>query len=105
MKDHSVASRARRRPARETIGVRELKTHAARIVRRVRDAQASYILTHRGRAVGLILPLDAAGRVPDELEEADAAAAWDAFLRAGHRLEDGFRPGLSGVRALSDTRR
>jgi len=39
----------RRRAA--AIGVRELKTHAARILRQVRDARASYVVTHRGRAI------------------------------------------------------
>jgi len=84
--------------------VRELKTHAARILRQVRDARASYIVTHRGRAVGVILPLDAedGSRTPDG---ADATAAWAAFVRAGRRLERRFRPGASGVRALAATRR
>jgi antitoxin (DNA-binding transcriptional repressor) of toxin-antitoxin stability system len=43
------------------VGVRELETHAARIVRQVRDARGSYILTHRRTAVGVILPIEAAG--------------------------------------------
>jgi prevent-host-death family protein len=76
------------------IGVRELKTHAARIVRQVRDARASYILTHRGTAVGVILPLDPAGDVGQASEDVDAGAAWRRF-----------RPGVSGVRILSTNRR
>jgi len=98
-------ARARRPEASGTVGVRELKTHAARILRQVRDARASYIVTHRGRAVGVILPLDAedgASRTPDG---ADATAAWAAFVRAGRHLERRFRPGVSGVRALAATRR
>ena len=84
------------------MGVRELKTHAARILRRVREARASYILTHRGRAVGVILPID---RTDVAQGPEDGTAAWDAFLRAGRRLEHRFRPGVSGVRFLSGTRR
>lgn len=86
------------------VGVRELKTHAARIVRQVREARASYVVTHRGRAVGVILPLE-----PTEdrahHDEVDTGAAWTAFVRAGRRLERRFRPGVSGVNVLSSTRR
>jgi prevent-host-death family protein len=95
----------RARPARKIIGVRELKTHAARIVRQVRDARASYILTHRGRAVGVILPLDLVDGTPSNPDDADTAAAWETFLRAGRRLERRFRPGIGGVRLLSTMRR
>ena len=91
-------------PAKKSVGVRELKTHAARIVREVREARAAYLVTHRGRAVGVILPLDADGRPPSP-GEAGASTAWDAFLRAGRRLEGRFRPGTSGVRVLSKMRR
>ena len=95
----------RRKPARKAVGVRELKTHAARILRHVREARASYILTHRGQAVGVILPLDAPEEVAPSADDAHAGAAWDAFLRAGQRIQGRFRPGASGVRLLSDMRR
>jgi len=81
-----------------------LKTHAARIVREVREARAAYLVTHRGRPVGVVLPLAADGP-PPSTEEAGASTAWDAFLRAGRRLEGRFRPGTSGVRVLSKMRR
>ncbi|MPZ16627.1 MAG: type II toxin-antitoxin system prevent-host-death family antitoxin [Luteitalea sp.] len=88
-----------------TVGVRELKTHAAHIVRQVREAQASYVVTHRGRAVGVILPVDSAEEAAQTAEDPDATAAWNAFLRAGRRLERRFRPGVSGVQLLSSMRR
>ena len=103
MKDH-VDRSARTPPAKKSVGVRELKTHAARIVREVRETRAAYLVTHRGRAVGVILPLAADGRPPSP-EAAGASTAWDAFLRAGRRLEGRFRPGTSGVRVLSKMRR
>ena len=89
--------------SQKVVGVRELKTHAAGILRRVRETRATYLLTHRGRAVAMILPLDPADeavRNPDE-----ASAAWDAFMRAGRRIERRFRPSVDGVRLLSATRR
>lgn len=103
MRDH-LNKPARPRPSKKVVGVRELKTHAARILRQVRELRASYILTHRGRAVGVILPLDPIDDTSPTSEDADAAA-WSAFLRAGRRLERRFRPGVSGVRLLSAMRR
>lgn len=105
MRDHLKNSPAGR-PIQKLVGVRELKANAARILRQVRDSRASYILTHRGRAVGVILPVD-----PSEngsqvgTDDAEEAAAWNTFVRAGRRLERRFRPGVSGVRLLSAMRR
>ncbi len=104
MRDHLHGS-PRVRPTRKIVGVRELKTHAARILRQVRDSRASYVLTHRGRAVGVILPLDPSEGTSPASEDVDAAAAWNAFVRAGRRLERRFRRGVSGVRLLSAMRR
>lgn len=72
-------------------------------MRHVREARASYILTHRGQAVGMIVPLEPAGDTSTTSD--DAGDAWDAFVRAGRRLERRFRPGASGVRLLSAMRR
>src|SRR3989338_5082546 len=101
MRDYHEA--ARPRTPMKAVGIRELKTHAARSLRHVREARASYVLTHRGRAVGVILPIDAEISTAPEAEDADAA--WNAFMRAGHRLESRFRPGVGGVRLLSAMRR
>jgi prevent-host-death family protein len=91
------------RPKRSPVGVRELKTHAARIVREVREEYASYVITHRGTAVGVILPLQNGAEPP----EADASrqSPWTEFLAAGRRVESGFRSGVSAVRTLSESRR
>src|SRR5436190_18566959 len=92
-----------RTPRRAPVGVRELKTHAARIVRGVREEHASYVVTHRGTAVGVILPL-APGQTPPAANAMDDSP-WTTFLAAGHRVGRGFRPGVSGVRTLSESRR
>lgn len=104
MRDHNIQP-ARPKPSKKVVGVRELKTHTAHILRHVRVARASYILTHRGRAVGVILPLDPAEGTALGSENADATVAWAAFLRAGQWLERRFCPGVSGVRLLSAMRR
>jgi prevent-host-death family protein len=104
MRDHLRGARRPNAP-KKIVGVRELKTHAGSILRQVRDARASYILTHRGRAVGVILPLDPGDSMSQTPDDADATSAWNAFVRAGRRLERRFRPGVSGVRLLSAMRR
>jgi len=97
MRDHYAAL------SKRDVGVRELKTHAAGILRCVRDTRASFVLTHRGRAVGMILPLEGVEEAAATMEDADAA--WEAFIRAGRHLERRFRAGVSGVRVLSASRR
>jgi antitoxin (DNA-binding transcriptional repressor) of toxin-antitoxin stability system len=87
------------------VGVRELKTHAARILRQVREARTSHLLTHRGRAIGVILPVDNEDEAPHEPEAGDAKAAWKAFMQAGRRLEQRFPSDARGVRLLSHIRR
>jgi prevent-host-death family protein len=90
--------------ARKSVGVRELKTHAARILRRVRESRAEYLVTHRGRTIGVILPVDSEDTAAP-VALADTTTAWKAFLQAGRRLERRFAPGRSGVRNLSRSRR
>jgi prevent-host-death family protein len=104
MRDH-IGRVRRSAPEKQAVGVRELKTHAARILRHVREERASFVLTHRGQAVGVILPLDAPEELTATADDANAGAAWDAFLRAGRRIQGRFRPAARGVRLLSDMRR
>ena len=40
-----------------TIGVRELKNHASRIIRAVREEMAEYVVTVRGEPVAVLRPL------------------------------------------------
>jgi antitoxin (DNA-binding transcriptional repressor) of toxin-antitoxin stability system len=90
-------------PAR--VGVRELKTHAARIVRQIRETRASFVLTHRGQAVGVILPLDPKQPAMAAPEDTGGDEGWEAFLRAGRRIQHRFSRRKSGVRLLSESRR
>lgn len=103
MRDHHTTRRRLPASTGRIVGVRELKTHAAGILRHVRESRASYVLTHRGRAVGMIVPLEPGADA--SMAPEDTAAAWNAFVRAGRRLERRFQPGASGVEILSETRR
>ena len=100
MSDHMKSRRRRalRRLVQQPVGVRELKTHATRIVREVRDSGASFVITHRGKAVGVILPLERAnGWVGDADDE---KRAWADFWESGRRLEEAFTSGASPMHEL-----
>lgn len=103
---HPKPKRDRRGGGRQ-VGVRELKTHAANIVREVRESRAAYVITHRGQPVGMILPLDPAGHIPESAQDLDGEAtdAWAEYERAGRRIAGKFSPGASGVQILSESRR
>lgn len=87
------------------MGVRELKTDVTRIIRQVRDAQASYVVTHRGEPVGLLTPLDADPPALPASQPPDEGTAWENFVAAGRRIGRGFAATVGGVEALSRMRR
>jgi prevent-host-death family protein len=87
------------------IGVRELKAQAARIVRRVRETQATYVVTHRGHAAAVILPVNPNEPARAAHDDSTGDEAWAAFLRAGRRIQGRFTARKSGVQMLSRSRR
>jgi prevent-host-death family protein len=104
MGNYMERRRPRSKPA-STVGVRELKTHAARIVREVRETRASYVVTHRGKAVGVLMPIDAADAHGADAPAVAATDPWQAFVQAGRSLERRFVAAKSATRMLSDSRR
>ncbi len=86
------------------IGVRELKTRASAILRRVRDQGARYVVTYRGRPVGLLLPLGGIGE-PALPGGESGAAAWEELTRLGEEIGRGWQSPLTGAELLSEMRR
>ena len=84
------------------IGVRELKTKASEIVRNVRKRRARYIITYRGRPVGLLSPLDA--QEPSRADSSESPA-WDELTRLGKEIGRGWPAGVSSADVLSEMRR
>jgi prevent-host-death family protein len=82
------------------IGVRELKIRASEIVREVRERRARYVITHRGRPVGLLLPFSE-GRA--EGERTDQAA--QRLRQLGREIAKGWPPGVDSGDVLSELRR
>ncbi len=40
------------------VGLRELRDRASKILREVREQKSEYVITHRGRPVALLIPVD-----------------------------------------------
>ncbi len=70
------------------IGVRELREQAGEVIRQVRQEQARYVVTYRGRPVAIILPW---GAKPLEQEMVRAGTkagfdGWERFERLAQEL-------------------
>lgn len=86
------------------IGVRELKTRASEVIRNVWKRRASYTITYRGRAVGILVPLDkttAAGTEPN-LASSDA---WAELARLGSSMAKRWPKGKTSGEILSKMRK
>lgn len=70
----------------QEIGIRELKNQTSKIVRRVREEAAEYVITHHGQPVAVLRPFldeDAEIRLRQKaLEE------WHEFLELGKELTE-----------------
>lgn len=82
------------------VGVRELKVRASEIVRDLRDRGTRYIITYRGRPVGVLVPLEEA-----RLSETSGSDPWAELVRLGEEIGQGWRSPLTGAELLSGMRR
>jgi prevent-host-death family protein len=82
------------------IGLRELKTHASEIIRKVKEKRSRYIVTHRGRPVAAIIPID-------EVQPGSESGtpAWDELVSLGQQISQNWQSEQSSTEILSDTRR
>jgi prevent-host-death family protein len=84
----------------ETIGIRELKNQASRILRTVREEQAEYIVTYQGHPIAVLRPFSSEDEemfrqiaIEDELAAIDRLAeqitnAWISEKSATELLEE-----------------
>ena len=87
------------------VGVRELKTHASEIIRAVRERRARYVITYRGRPVGLLAPLDEAGAALPPLTGGAEDDAWETLTRLGEEIGREWQSPLTSSELLSEMRR
>ncbi len=82
------------------IGLRELKAHASEILRQVRERRQRYVVTHRGRPVALLVPLEGP---PVTAEPGEPA--WEELMRLGQEIGEGWQSPQSSGELLSGMRR
>ena len=83
------------------IGIRELKAHASEIVRQVAESHATYAITRRGRAVGILAPPD----FPAPAASGAGDQAWARLELLADRLDRGRGRRTSALRGLTEARR
>lgn len=82
------------------VGLRDLKARASEILRDVRERRARYVITYRGRPVGVLLPVEEARPA-----EGDGQVVWDELVRLGQEIGQRWRSPLTSVELLSTLRR
>lgn len=87
------------------IGIRDLKIYTSEIMRQVRDERARYIITYRGRPVGVLLPLPETEVEKQLLDEPLAMDPWEELTELGHEISAGWQSTKSSAEILSDMRR
>ncbi len=87
------------------IGVRELKISASEIVRAVRERRARYLITYRGRPVGVLLPIDEASATDKSLAAGATGSTWQELTKLGEQIGQGWTAPQTSAEILSDMRR
>lgn len=82
-----------------SVGIRELKTHAGEIVRRVRDDRTSIDITYRGEVVARIVPTS------HSLDKRDAERIWQQRRELLLEIAQHGHDDVSAVEAVEEIRR
>ncbi|CAN5817739.1 hypothetical protein BH23CHL2_BH23CHL2_07550 [soil metagenome] len=83
-----------------SVGIKELKQDASRILRRVREHGESFDVTYHGKVVARLVPANVPEAEPVTHEE--FWAEWDALAR---EISRNWPEGLSAVDAVREGRR
>ena len=87
------------------VGVRELKARASEIIRNVRERRARYVITYRGRPVGVLLPLDEATQAEAVAGAEQGTTVWQKLSQLGEEIGRGWRSPLTSAELLSEMSR
>ncbi|MCY4528676.1 MAG: type II toxin-antitoxin system prevent-host-death family antitoxin [Chloroflexi bacterium] len=82
------------------VGIRELKTQASDIIRRVRENNESYIVTYRGRPVAKLEPVQ-----DNDVQLARDLSILEEMDRLAEEITKHWPKGLSAADAVSADRR
>lgn len=87
----------------ETVGVRELKNQASRVIRAVSEEMAEYVITLRGEPVAMLRPLTEEER--DRLREQQADSALAEMRSLAEEVAAAWKSDKSGVELVAEQRR
>ena len=82
------------------VGIRELKQHTSEILRRVRQGKEAFTITHRGRVVARLVPVEEAGR-----KRSEAAEVWVEMDELAAEIGAHWPAGLPAEEAVAEQRR
>jgi prevent-host-death family protein len=85
------------------VGIRELKAKASQILDEVREQGARFVITRRGRPVGVLLPVEQAPPAP--AAGAYQPDAWRELERLGEEIGREWTSRRTSGEILSDLRR
>jgi prevent-host-death family protein len=90
-----------------TIGVRELRQRTTEVLRQVREKKAEYIITHQGKPVALLLPVDteAVEQAMLETGKQTAIAGWETFDRLAEEIRQAWPAEYETQSILDEIRR
>jgi prevent-host-death family protein len=88
---------------RETVGVRELKNQASRVIRAVSEEMAEYVITLRGEPVAMLRPLTEEER--DRLREEQVGTALTEMRSLAEEVASAWKSDKSGVELVAEQRR
>jgi prevent-host-death family protein len=87
--------------ARKSIGIRELRAKAGRVVRRVKQKREAVDITYRGEVVARLVPVESAADA-----DAHQSATWDDIDRLAAEIGKHLKPGgKSAAELISEDRR
>lgn len=88
------------------IGVRELRQQATEVLRKVREEKAEYIITHQGRPVAVLLPVDAQAieAVMLQAGKRSASSGWEVYQHLATLLRQTWPEGKKAQSALDEIR-
>jgi prevent-host-death family protein len=86
-----------------TIGVRELKNHASRVLRAVREEMSEYVVTLRGEPVAVLRPLTE--EEAQRLRQVEIDAALAEMKALAQEVASAWTSDKSGVELIAEQRR
>ena len=84
----------------KSVGVRELKENAGKVLRRVREGQEAIEITYHGRAIAKLIPVP-----PVRVEPKNLAKIWSDLDRLSEEIGAQWPKGVSALDAVREQRR